>query len=131
MISQSRNVFLITKEQYAFIFWFVYFFIFSKNLILWLKWENTFFLCKSWPNQLSIVKSSKEHSRGSPQFPYQSWGKSFHDVLIGKQTNRQTDKQRLQLYIYLYRWRIAGLGVTRLLLRYIPDQMWKRGNMDR
>ena len=28
------------------------------------------------------------------------------------------------------RWRIAGLGVTRLVLRYIPDQMWKRGYMD-
>lgn len=29
------------------------------------------------------------------------------------------------------RWRIAGLGVMRLALRYIPDQMWKRGNMDK
>jgi len=29
------------------------------------------------------------------------------------------------------RWRIAGMGVMRLALRYIPDQMWKRGNMDK
>jgi len=29
------------------------------------------------------------------------------------------------------RWRIAGLGVTRMFIRYIPDKMWRRGNMNK
>ena len=29
------------------------------------------------------------------------------------------------------RWRIAGLGMVRMLVRYFPDKMWLRGNMDR
>lgn len=29
------------------------------------------------------------------------------------------------------RWRIAGLGVTRMILRYIPDKLWRRGNINR
>jgi len=29
------------------------------------------------------------------------------------------------------RWRIAGLGMVRMLVRYFPDKMWMKGNMDR
>ena len=29
------------------------------------------------------------------------------------------------------RWRIAGLGMVRMLVRYFPDKMWLKGNMDR
>jgi len=29
------------------------------------------------------------------------------------------------------RWRIVGLGVFRIALRYFPDRMWRRGNMDK
>jgi hypothetical protein len=29
------------------------------------------------------------------------------------------------------RWRIAGLGLTRMILRYLPDKMWQRGSMNR
>ena len=56
---------------------------------------------QSRPTQLKISKPRKEHSCGSPEFPNskfeanQSRGSCF---MIG-QTNRQTDKQRLQLYI--------------------------------
>jgi len=29
------------------------------------------------------------------------------------------------------RWRIAGLGMVRMLVRYFPDKMWMKGNMER
>merc|ERR1712059_99837 len=29
------------------------------------------------------------------------------------------------------RWRIAGLGMVRMILRFFPDKMWMKGNMDR
>lgn len=29
------------------------------------------------------------------------------------------------------RWRIAGLGMVRMIVRFIPDKMWMKGNMDR
>jgi len=29
------------------------------------------------------------------------------------------------------RWRIAGLGMLRMILRYVPDKMWIQGNMNR
>jgi len=29
------------------------------------------------------------------------------------------------------RWRIAAIGVTRLVLRFFPDKMWRRGNLDK
>jgi len=28
------------------------------------------------------------------------------------------------------RWRVAGLGVMRMVVRFIPDKMWRRGSMD-
>ena len=29
------------------------------------------------------------------------------------------------------RWNIVGLGMVRLVLRYIPDRLWEKGNMER
>jgi len=29
------------------------------------------------------------------------------------------------------RWRIAGMGMLKMCLKYIPAQMWKRGNLDK
>jgi len=28
------------------------------------------------------------------------------------------------------RWKMTGLGITRLVIRYLPDKLWRRGNMD-
>ena len=29
------------------------------------------------------------------------------------------------------RWRVVGLGTLRLVLRYFPDRLWEKGNMER
>ena len=29
------------------------------------------------------------------------------------------------------RWNIVGLGMARLVLRYFPDRLWEKGNMER
>ena len=29
------------------------------------------------------------------------------------------------------RWRVVGLGMGRLVLRYFPDRLWEKGNMER
>ena len=29
------------------------------------------------------------------------------------------------------RWNIVGLGMVRLVLRYFPDRLWEKGNMER
>ena len=29
------------------------------------------------------------------------------------------------------RWRMVGLGMTRMLLRYFPDRLWEKGSMER
>ena len=29
------------------------------------------------------------------------------------------------------RWRVVGLGMVRLVLRYFPDGLWEKGNMER
>jgi len=29
------------------------------------------------------------------------------------------------------RWRVVGLGFLRLVLRYFPDKLWEKGNMER
>jgi len=29
------------------------------------------------------------------------------------------------------RWRVVGLGVGRMILRYFPDRLWEKGNMER
>jgi hypothetical protein len=29
------------------------------------------------------------------------------------------------------RWRVVGLGALRLVLRYFPDRLWEKGNMER
>ena len=28
-------------------------------------------------------------------------------------------------------WKVVGLGMTRMILRYIPDQLWVKANMDK
>ena len=45
---------------------------------------------------------SHSPTRGSPEFPNQIWGKSVQGFLSYDRTNKQTDKQRLQLYKYRY-----------------------------
>jgi len=46
----------------------------------------------------------------------------FHILKITKHPENGTIK---------IRWRIAGLGPGRMLLRYFPDQLWLNGQMDR
>ena len=29
------------------------------------------------------------------------------------------------------RWRVVGLGMGRMVLRYFPDRLWDKGNMER
>ena len=29
------------------------------------------------------------------------------------------------------RWSVVGLGMGRLVLRYFPDRLWEKGNMER
>ena len=29
------------------------------------------------------------------------------------------------------RWRMVGLGMMRMLLRYFPDRLWQKGSMER
>ena len=29
------------------------------------------------------------------------------------------------------RWNLVGLGMVRLVLRYFPDRLWEKGNMER
>ena len=29
------------------------------------------------------------------------------------------------------RWRVVGLGMGRMVLRYFPDRLWEKGNMER
>ena len=29
------------------------------------------------------------------------------------------------------RWRMVGLGMMRMLLRYFPDRLWEKGSMER
>ena len=50
--------------------------------------------------QLKI--STKNIPVGLPSSPIKIWGKSVLGFLSYDRTNRQTDKQRLQLYIYRY-----------------------------
>ena len=28
-------------------------------------------------------------------------------------------------------WKLVGLSITRMVVRYIPDQLWYRANMDK
>ena len=57
-------------------------------------------------NQLRISKPSYEHFRGLYEFPNQNLSQigpgvpELRSDKTNKHTNKQTDKQRLQLYIY-------------------------------
>merc|ERR1719312_2372616 len=34
-------------------------------------------------------------------------------------------------HLTIIRWRMVGLGMTRMLLRYFPDRLWQKGSMER